>query len=154
MRHAGIILLAALLLAIPAGPTSRSAQAQSASGLRIEWEVKNRFRLFRSEADFQRQVAASRSDGVLGAERRLAISSDGRGWARDTVERLCLDRGGRLMENCDREGVRENYLSPRDHPVGVVLAGAVPPNVTCVWSFDDGGGEPRQVESPCDEEVK
>ena len=27
------------------------------------------------------------------AERRLAHDTDGRGWARDTVERLCVDRG-------------------------------------------------------------
>ena len=85
MRHAYFIGLAALLLSLPAGP---SAQAQSPSGPgtsapRIEWEVKNRFRLFRNETDFQRHVAAARNDGVLGAEHRLAISSDGRGWARD-----------------------------------------------------------------------
>jgi len=147
-----LLALAALFMHLSGAlPVSR-AEAQGA--MQISWEVRNRFRLFRSEADFQRHIAASRSDGVLGAERRLAISSEGRGWARDTVERLCLDRAGRLMDICDRDGVRENYLSPRDHPVGVVLAGAVPPNVNCVWAFDDGEGDPRQVEAPCDEEVK
>src|SRR5436190_20189976 len=117
MRHICVFGLAALLLSAWFGT---STQAQGAGGLRIEWEVKHRFRLFRSEADFQRHVAAFRSDGVLGAERRLAISSDGRGWARDTVERLCIDRAGRLMETCDRDGVRENYLAPRDHPVSAI----------------------------------
>ncbi len=151
MRQIFVIGLAALLLSAWFGT---SAQAQGAGGLRIEWEVKHRFRLFRSEADFQRHVAAFRGDGVLGAERRLAISSDGRGWARDTVERLCVDRAGRLMDTCDRDGVRENYLSPRDHPISAILAGPVPPNVRCVWSFDDGEGEPRGAEIPCDEEVK
>src|SRR5262249_43767486 len=121
---------------------------------RIEWEVKHRFRLFRNESDFQRHVAATRNDGVLGAERRLEISSDGRGWARDVVERLCLDRAGRLPETCDRDGTRENYLSPRDHTVGLVVAGTVPPNVRCVWSFEDGTGEPRTMEAACDDEVR
>ncbi len=121
---------------------------------RIEWEVKNRFRLFRSEADFERHVAAMRHGGVLAAERRLAKESDGRGWARDIVERLCLDRAGRLLEFCDRDGERENYLAPRDHRVGVMLAGTLPANEGCVWSFDDGDGHPRQVSGACDEEVK
>ncbi|MEA2939187.1 MAG: hypothetical protein QOC56_2691, partial [Alphaproteobacteria bacterium] len=107
-----------------------------------------------SEADFQRHVAAQRSDGLIGAEDRLARASDGRGWARDTVERLCVDRAGKLLETCDRDGVREPYLTPRDHSIGAVLAGAVPANVSCVWSFDDGEGEPRQATVPCDEEVK
>src|SRR4029077_1783369 len=91
----------------------------------IEWEVKNRFRLFRSEADFERHVDAMRHVGVLAAERRLAKESDGRGWAGDIVERLCLDRAGRLLEFCDRDRERENYLAPRDHRVGVTLAGTL-----------------------------
>ena len=60
---------------------------------------------------------------MLEAERHLARESDGRGWARDTVERLCVDRAGRLLESCERDGERENYLNPRDHRVGVTLAG-------------------------------
>ena len=114
---------------------------------RIEWEVKNRFRLFRSEADFQRHVAATRNDSVLAAEQRLARETDGRGWARDMVERLCVDRAGKLLEVCDRDGAREVYLSPRDHRVGVVLAGTLPANDGCVWSFDDGEG-PRDRSAP------
>jgi len=163
MRYARFIVLAALLLPLPCGPGAQAqvpnaagpnAAAPNADTPRIEWEVKHRFRLFRSEADFQRHVAATRNDGVLGAERRLEISSDGRGWARDIVERLCIDRGGRLVETCDRDGTRENYLSPRDHTVGVVLAGTVPANVRCQWSFEDGTGDPRQTEASCDDEVR
>lgn len=133
-----------------------AVHAQPAAGAtpHIEWEVKNRFRLFRNEADFQRHVAAAHGDGVLAAERRLASESDGRGWARDMVERLCVDRAGRLLEFCDRDGERESYLAPRDHPVGVMLAGTLPANEGCAWSFDDGDGHPRQVSAPCDEEVK
>ena len=133
-----------------------AVHAQPAAGAapHIEWEVKNRFRLFRNEADFQRHVAAMRSDGVLAAERRLASESDGRGWGRDMIERLCVDRAGMLLESCDRDGERESYLAPRDHRVGVMLAGTVPANEGCAWSFDDGDGHPRQVSGPCDEEVK
>lgn len=147
-----LILLTALTLS--AWSDRAAAQAALGPGLHIEWEVKNRFRLFRNESDFQRHVAAYRDDGVLGAEDRLERESDGRGWARDTVERLCVDRAGKLMEFCDRDGARENYLAPRDHRVGVVLAGGVPADLSCAWSFDDGQGEPRQATVPCDEEVK
>ncbi|MES1154935.1 MAG: hypothetical protein ABUL48_00750, partial [Pseudorhodoplanes sp.] len=42
----------------PLPPATTTAPAASGSDLRIEWEVKNRFRLFRSEQDFQRHVAA------------------------------------------------------------------------------------------------
>src|SRR5712671_1392818 len=119
----------------------------------IIWEVKSRFRLFRSEADFQRHVAAHRDDGIFGAEQRLALQSDGRGWARDIVERLCVDRAGRLLGTCDRDGVRESYLAPRDHRVGLVLQGLPEPDLTCVWTFDDGAGEARQLTQACDEEV-
>src|SRR5260370_11446710 len=35
-----------------------------------------------------------------------------------------------------------------------MLAGTVPANEGCAWSFDDGDGHPRQVSGPCDEEVK
>jgi hypothetical protein len=161
-----LLLLAALTLSGLGGTaaaqtrSAQSPQAQlppassSASGLRIDWEVKNRFRLFRSERDFQRHVAAYRDDGVLAAEDRLELESDGRGWARDTVERLCVDRAGTLIDVCDRDGVRENYLSPQDHRVGAVLAGRVPPDLSCAWSFDDGQGEARQITVPCEEEVK
>jgi len=147
-------LLLSLLSPMWLAPAAHAQGGPSASAPRIEWEVKNRFRLFRNETDFQRHVAATRNDGVLGAERRLAIASDGRGWARDIVERLCVDRAGRLTETCDRDGTRENYLSPRDHAVGLVLAGAAPANVRCVWSFEDGAGDPRQVEAACEDEVR
>ena len=77
---------------------------------------------------------------MLASEQRLARESDGRGWARDTVERLCVDRGGRLLETCERDGERETYLSPRDHRIGVTLEGILPAFHSCLWSFDDGDG--------------
>src|SRR5688572_7655702 len=40
--------------------------------LRIVWEVKNRFRLFRREADFRRHLAAQSLKTVLAAEQQMA----------------------------------------------------------------------------------
>src|SRR6202043_2204174 len=91
MRHLLVVGLITVLFAAWWGQAAH-AEIRGGGVLRIEWEVKNRFRLFRNEADFQRHVAAARGDGVLAAERRGARETDGRGWARDTVERLCLDR--------------------------------------------------------------
>jgi lysophospholipase L1-like esterase len=153
MRQFCLLGLIALLLSAWGG-ASAHAQASGGAAPRIEWEVKNRFRLFRGEADFERHVAALRGEGVLGAERRLAIETDGRGWARDMVERLCVDRAGKLLETCERDGVRETYLTPRDHRVVITLAGTVPANEGCVWTFDDGDGPARQVNTTCNEEVK
>src|SRR6184192_1464986 len=149
-----ICILALLLVLSWFGGQAARAEPAASNAPRIEWEAKNRFRLFRNEADFQRHVEATRSDGVLAAERRLASESDGRGWARDTVERLCVDRAGTLLEFCDRDGEREVYLSPRDHRVGVMLGGAVPANEGCSWSFDDGSGPARQMNGTCGEEMK
>jgi hypothetical protein len=148
-----IVSLAALLLS-PWVAGTADAGLREDGALRIEWEVKNRFRLFRREADFQRHVAADHGDGVLASERRLARETDGRGWAREVVERLCVDRSGNLLETCERDGVRESYLTPRDHRIGVALAGTVPPNSGCIWSFHDGDGPPRQLNADCNEEIK
>ena len=153
MRHLRIVSFIALLLSTWCGPVAHS-EPRGSGVMHIEWEVKNRFRLFRNEADFQRHVAAARGDGVLAAEQRLERESDGRGWARDTVERLCVDRAGKLLEFCDRDGEREIYLAPRDHRVGVALGGPLPPNEGCSWSFDDGNGPARPVNGACDEEVR
>ena len=90
---------------------------------------------------------------MLAAERRLARESDGRGWARDMVERLCVDRAGKLLEFCERDGEREIYASPRDHRVGIKLVGALPSNEGCVWTFDDGDGAARHVKGACNQEV-
>jgi hypothetical protein len=120
----------------------------------IQWEVKNRFRLFKNEADFQRLVAESRGDGILAQERRLENDTDGQGWAKDVVANLCLDGYGELVETCDRDGTRESYLNPRDYPVGVTVSGPVPQDAMCAWSFDDGNGAVRQSTAPCNQEVR
>ena len=146
------VILAFLVALCPLDPAF--AQLAGLGDFHIAWEVKSRFRLFRHESDFLRMVAASRGDGVLAAERRLARDSDGLGWAKDVVAQLCLDDSGNLLESCDRDGQRESYLSPRDYPVGVTISGTVPDGIDCVWTFEDGEGQPRQSTAPCNGEVK
>ena len=131
-----------------------SAQLAGTGDFHIQWEVKNRFRLFRNEADFQRQVAESRGDGILAEEHRLENDTDGEGWAKDVVDNLCLNAYGDLVDTCTRDGAKENYLSPSDHPIGVTLTGPMPQDANCVWSFDDGSGPVRQNTVPCNQEVR
>jgi lysophospholipase L1-like esterase len=151
LRHTLIVTFLALAAGSVGGGTL--AQAPEPDALRIEWEVKSRFRLFRNEADFQRHVAAYRGDGVLAAEERLARASDGRGWARDVLGNLCVDGTGKLLLRCRRDGEQESYLRPQDHRVGVILTGLSEPNATCAWTFDDGEGAPRQASFNCEEDI-
>jgi hypothetical protein len=140
----------ALLGALPIARAA--AQGAGNSPVQITWEVRNRFRLFREERDFQLHVDALRSNSVLTAERDLETQSDGRGWARNTVNRLCIDLAGRVSEPCTRDTVKESYLTPTDHPVTVRLTGDVPVGAVCAWTFDDGEG-PRQSTLDCAEPV-
>ncbi|HUO01067.1 MAG TPA: hypothetical protein VMU69_33125 [Bradyrhizobium sp.] len=142
------LLLAAVLTGLPL----EWAAAQDAP-MQISWEVRNRFRLFREERDFQLQVDSDRAGSILASEDALELQSDGRGWARNAVNRLCIDLAGRIMEPCTRDNVKESYLSPIDHPVTVRLTGQVPVGATCAWSFDVGDGPPEQSTLDCAEEV-
>jgi len=146
------IILAVLISLAPLD--AAFAQLSGTGNFHIVWEVKNRFRLFRNEADFLRQVAASRGDGVLAAEQRLEHDSAGLGWAKDVVGNLCVDAPGNLLLTCNRDGQNESYLNPQDHPVGVAISGDVPQGETCVWNFDDGEGSLKQSSAPCEQEVK
>jgi hypothetical protein len=124
-----------------------------ATDVTVSWEVKNRFRLFRDEKDFNRHLAAESGRTVLEAEQTFAQETDGRGWARDMVTRLCLDGAGRVLDTCVRDGVRESYLAPVDHRVTARLTGAVPTDASCAWSFDNGEGPPQTVTASCGEDV-
>jgi hypothetical protein len=135
----------------PAGPAA-PVQDQAAGGMQISWEVRSRFRLFREERDFQIHVAADSNQSILAAEQALEVQSDGRGWARNAVNRLCIDLGGHISEPCTRDKVKESYLTPTEHPVTVRLAGAVPVGAVCAWSFDDGDG-PRATTQDCAEPI-
>ncbi|OAF04848.1 hypothetical protein AYJ54_23720 [Bradyrhizobium centrolobii] len=145
---AGALLLAGLLTALPL----ERAAAQDGGAMQISWEVRNRFRLFREERDFLLHVENARNRSILAAEQSLEIQSEGRGWARNMVNRLCIDLQGRVNQPCTRDNVKENYITPIDHPITVRLTGAVPVGATCAWSFDDGDG-PQASTFDCAEPV-
>ena len=111
MRYPIILaFLAAFLVSASLDPAC--AQLADTGNFHIVWEVKNRFRLFRKESDFLHQVAASRGDGVLAAERRLEASNGGVGWAQDVVGNLCLDDYGNLLQTCSRDGATRTIWPP------------------------------------------
>ncbi len=146
-------LLAPFAHAQTAAPPPAVVQpAASQTGAQITWEVVNRFRLFRSAKDFNEQVSALRSGSVLTAERALETATGGRGWARTVSDRLCLDGAGKVVETCDRDGVKESYLSPTDFPVHVSLSGGQP-GATCAWTFDNGKDAKQELTIDCAEDV-
>ena len=153
---------AALCLAALVVPASAQAPAPGplqilppviSQEMRIVWEVKNRFRLFRREQDFLRHVAALNLKTVLAAEQQMAAETDGRGWAAPLLSYLCVDAMGALMNTCERDGQRESYLAPADYRVEMRLIGA-PAQTTCAWVFNEGDGQPRNFTGPCGEEVR
>lgn len=149
-----LVVYAALLTGAQLSSAARPAAAQTAAAapIQISWEVRNRFRLFREERDFLLHAESLRNRSVLAAEDALELQSDGRGWARNMVNRLCIDLQGRVADPCSRDNVKENYLTPIDHAIVVRLAGEVPVGATCAWSFDDGDG-PQQSTFDCAEPV-
>jgi lysophospholipase L1-like esterase len=137
----------------PAVEPPPAPAVEPATGVVITWEVMNRFRLFRDDRDFRRHVEAESGRSVFEAEEDLAEATEGRGWARDMVVRLCLDAVGRVTEQCLRDGVRENYLAPADHRVEVRLEGRVPAGAACSWTFSDGDAKPLTLASDCSKAV-
>src|SRR5215471_7805707 len=128
---------------------------EPATGVAITWTVVNRFRLFRNERDFRRHAEAAQGRTVLEAEQALAAATDGDGWARDVIGRLCLDYIGQIADQCVRDGVRENYLNPIDHRVEVQLVGLLPASAICTWSFSlEGDATPAPVSTECGAPVK
>jgi lysophospholipase L1-like esterase len=133
----GLVWLA--MLAAVAVADNATAQTPARGAMQISWEVRNRFRLFKEERDFLLHVEATMNRGILAAEQALAVQSDGRGWARNTLSRLCIDQSGRISQPCTRDNVAEDYLTPADHNVTVRLTGQVPPGAICTWRFEEGG---------------
>ena len=74
-----ILLAGAVLAGIFSSLTHSPAAAQDSGGLQISWEVRNRFRLFREERDFQLHVENARNRSILAAEQSLELQSEGRG---------------------------------------------------------------------------
>jgi hypothetical protein len=144
------LAFACALLTIPM--RHAAAQLGGAASMQISWEVRSRFRLFREERDFLLHVDSARDRSILASEQGLELQSDGRGWARNIVNRLCIDLTGRVSEPCARDNVKESYLTPIDHPITVRLSGAVPVGATCAWSFDDGDG-PQASTFDCAEPI-
>jgi lysophospholipase L1-like esterase len=134
-------------------PQWTAAQRAPDAPMQISWEVRNRFRLFREERDFLLHTESARGRSILSSEQALELQSDGRGWARNTVNRLCIDLAGRVSEPCTRDNVKESYLTPSDHPITIRLTGQIPVGATCAWSLDDGEGAPRQSTLDCAEPV-
>src|ERR1700754_218646 len=167
IRTTPIIRLALLLAGLPVLPAHAQApppapaqitptqvpQSVTDGSMLITWQVRNRFRLFREERDFLLHAESMRAGSVLAAEQMLEPQSDGRGWARNMGHRLCIDLSGCVSEPCNRDNVRESYLTPSEHPVTVRLTGALPVGATCAWTFDDGDGPPRQQTFDCNEPV-
>src|SRR5256714_12401564 len=106
----------------PSGPLQILPPAISPD-LRIVWEVKNRFRLFRREADFLRHVAAQSIKSVLAAEQIMAGENDRRGWGRAVLRKLCVDAVGGGMTTGEHDGARGSYLAPAHHPAEDQLVG-------------------------------
>jgi len=148
------ILSAALLVGalISLVPTLATAQTSADTPLQVSWEVRNRFRLFREERDFLLHAENNRGRSVLASEQALELQGEGRGWARNMVNRLCIDLAGRVSEPCTRDNVKESYLTPADHPVVIRLTGPVPVGATCAWSLDDGDG-PQTSTFDCAEPI-
>src|SRR5258705_1081295 len=154
IRIRSIIACALLAGALGPLPSQRAAAQTAPDGqMQISWEVRNRFRLFREERDFLPHTEGSRGRSILGSEQALELQSDGRGWARNTVNRLCIDLAGRVTEPCTRDNVKESYLTPVDHPITMRLTGQIPVGATCAWSLDDGEATPRQSTLDCAEPV-
>jgi lysophospholipase L1-like esterase len=152
VRRFILLFTAALALFSPDNAQAQTP-APADSSIHISWEVRNRFRLFREERDFQLQADAMAGRTVLAAEDALEVQSDGRGWARNAVSRLCIDFTGRVNEPCVRDGVKENYLTPADHSITVHLDGVVPVGSVCAWSFSDSDQPPNQITLDCGEPV-
>jgi hypothetical protein len=152
MRRIVLAGLAALFATAAADRVAAQTVGFTAN-LAISWEVKSRFRLFRYESDFLKHVDADRGDGILGAEQRLARATDGHGWARTMLNGLCADPSGKLLETCERDGEKENYLAPTDHRVGVLVPNA-PAGASCAWTFDNGEDPAQATTVPCTEEVR
>jgi lysophospholipase L1-like esterase len=141
--------------AVESAPLEPQVTVEPATGVAITWSVVNRFRLFRDERDFRRHADATAGRTVLEAEQALAAATDGGGWARDIMGRLCLDRIGEVADQCLRDDVRENYLNPADHSIEVRLAGSPPAGATCTWSFGlEGEAAFSTASAQCDAPVR
>ena len=80
MRPLILAVLTALIAGFNLVPQAFAQPAMEAASPapQIVWEVRNRFRLFRNEADFQKQVAAYRDADDCVAEIAALLADDAR----------------------------------------------------------------------------
>jgi hypothetical protein len=165
MRTLSLVRFGTVLLSLVSLAFSAPSHAQTSTTVSIKWEVKSRFRLFKNEDDFKYMADNHGRNGVLADETALSRATNGNGWARRMVSQLCLDDDGQLLDSCsrdysghdasDRESIREDYLTPAEHRIGVKADGALPAAV-CTWKFlPDGNDAKASVirDKPCTEEV-
>ena len=125
---------------------------EPATGVVITWEVMNRFRLFRDDRDFRRHVDAESGRSVLDAEQDMAEATEGRGWARDMVVRLCLDAIGRRSRTTACATACGRTTSPPLTTASKSGSRAtVPSGAACTWTFGDGDPKPRTLNAACSE---
>jgi len=117
---------------------------QPSTGVGIKWEVKNRFRLFKYEYDFEYMVRFHGRAGVLAEETSLARATGGVGWASRFVNRLCVISQGTCLRSYLTPGsslnanFNEPYLVPDYHRIAVTAEGA-PAGALCTWRFVTDG---------------
>ena len=149
-------LIFALLTIVFSAPS----HAQPSTGVTVKWQVKNRFRLFKDESDFEHMVQFHGRNGVLADETTLAGETRGVGWAAPIVARLCVDNQGGLQDPCQRAylgadpKVNEPYIVPDTHRIGVTALGA-PAGAICTWKFLTAGNEANpsiKRDQPCGSE--
>jgi hypothetical protein len=165
MRRMPVVRFGMVLLSLVSLTFFAPSHAQTSTTVSIKWEVKSRFRLFKNEDDFNYMADNHGRDGVLADETALATATNGNGWARRMASQLCLDDDGQLLEFCtrdysghdasDRESIREDYLAPAEHRIGVKADGA-PAGALCTWKFLTDGNDATAVvkkDRPCGDEV-
>jgi len=160
MAASGTWSFRSLTFAILVG-ISGPCYAQSATTPSISWEVKNRFRFFAHEADFEQQVTAyktatttaTQENLTLSAERILAQQSSGRGWAK-AITATCFDTTlGKLKQTCQRDpdGSNEDYINPQDHFVELhVVLPSTMTGAQCSWTVGEGAGA-LTINKSCDQ---
>jgi tripartite-type tricarboxylate transporter receptor subunit TctC len=120
------VLIAAIILGMAATYKTDALPAANAP-VRISWEVKNRFRLFREEKDFLLHADAMRRHSNLESEREVARLSERGGWERNLLDRRELWNGLKHRLPLSSEASVQSAQIPRctmpGWTVSLILAG-------------------------------
>jgi hypothetical protein len=141
---------AAAALALAIIGVAQPAHAQIAN-VEIQWEVKNRFRLFAEEKDFLAAEERYKNRKTILEAEQAAGGKDGEGWARH-VGRLCFNPvNGLVRDDCERDGRPDRYINPREHQVYVKALAQ--DGAECFWTFVADGAR-TQLQKPCSDRVE